>query len=165
MRRILAIDPGTAQSGWVLLRDDAVLESGKDDNAAVMAMLGELAAAGHLDALVLERFQGYGLRRLGEESIETTLWTGRLWQAAEGRLRVVFVRRPTVKAHFCGRANVADADVIQALVDRYGGTGGRAAAVGTKAAPGPLHGVRRDAWQALAVGLTHLDQELEAGAR
>jgi len=154
---ILAIDPGSSESGWALLRGETVLESGKDDNTAVLAMLREMLSAGHIAALVLERFSGYGLRRLGESSIETILWTGRYWQVAEGRVPVEWVRRQTVKAHLCGRANASDADVISALVDRYGGIGGRPAAVGTLACPGPLHGVRRDAWQALAAGLTHQD--------
>lgn len=164
MTRILAIDPGSSESGWVLLRDDQVLESGKDGNDDVLARLRELIAAGHVDVLVLERFSGYGLRRLGEFSIETILWTGRYWQVADARVAVAWVKRQAVKAHLCGRANASDADVTSALVDRYGGIGGRRAAVGTKAAPGPLHGVRSDAWQALAAGLVWIDQ-LEEGAR
>jgi hypothetical protein len=40
---------------------------------------------------------------------------------------------------------------------RFGDTGGRRAAVGLKASPGPLYGVSRDVWQALALGVAYAD--------
>ena len=36
--------------------------------------------------------------------------------------------------------------------------GGKEAAVGTKKAPGPLHGVKSHLWSALALAVTHYDQ-------
>jgi len=44
------------------------------------------------------------------------------------------------------------------LIDRYGGVGGKRAAIGLKASPGPLHGVSKDVWAALAVAVTYADQ-------
>ena len=42
----------------------------------------------------------------------------------------------------------------QALLDRFGGS----TAIGRKAAPGPLHGISRDVWLALAIAVTYTIQ-------
>ncbi|HET6477318.1 MAG TPA: hypothetical protein VFH93_14740 [Thermoleophilia bacterium] len=49
---------------------------------------------------------------------------------------------------------VKDANIRQALLDRFGGP----AAVGRKAAPGPLYGIARDVWSALAIAVTYTIQ-------
>ena len=38
------------------------------------------------------------------------------------------------------------------------GSGGKAAAIGTRANPGPLHGISKDVWAALAVAVVYADQ-------
>jgi len=48
-----------------------------------------------------------------------------------------------------------DASIRQALIDRFGG---KDAAIGRKASPGPLHGIAADVWSALALAVTHTDQ-------
>jgi len=58
-----------------------------------------------------------------------------------------------VKLHLCGSARAKDTNIRQALIDRYGGS----AAIGKKAAPGPLYGVSKDVWSALAVAVTAAD--------
>jgi len=59
-----------------------------------------------------------------------------------------------VKMHLCGQARAKDANIRQALIDRFGG----AAAIGRKAAPGPLYGISGDVWQALGLAVTWWDR-------
>ena len=66
--------------------------------------------------------------------------------------------RRAVKLHLCGSARAKDTNIRAALIDRFGGTGGRRAAVGLKASPGPLYGIRSHEWAALAVAVTWHDQ-------
>jgi hypothetical protein len=68
----------------------------------------------------------------------------------------VRVKRIEVKSHICHSAKANDANIRQALIDRYNG---KDAAIGKKAKPGPLYGVSGDMWAALAVGLTVLDRQ------
>lgn len=93
--------------------------------------------------------------------LESVWWSGRFVEAAsrEGGPPVKRVERTKVKLHLCGQLKAKDSNIIAALIDRYGGTGGKAAAVGLKATPGPLYGVHDDVWQALAVAVTYLDTE------
>lgn len=111
---ILAIDPGTAVSGWCVLRPD--------------------------------------------DSIETIIYTGMLMQAWPGKL--LRVKRSEVKRHLCGSLRAKDANVRQAIIDRYGGQ----AAIGRKATPGPLYGVTSHAWAALAVAITAREMGIDTSA-
>jgi len=53
---------------------------------------------------------------------------------------------------------VNDSTIRQAMLDRYGP--GREKAIGKKKSPGPLYGIRKDEWQALALAVTFFDCEL-----
>jgi hypothetical protein len=53
-----------------------------------------------------------------------------------------------------------DGNIGQALVDRFGG---KAAAIGKKAAPGPLYTVSGDPCAVLALAVTWFDQNAPAG--
>ena len=66
------------------------------------------------------------------------------------------VYRHEVKLHLCGSARAKDANVRQALIDRFGP--GKELAIGRKAAPGPLYGMTGDCWAALGVAVTDADQ-------
>jgi hypothetical protein len=92
---------------------------------------------------------------VGLEVFETVRWSGRFEEAAVAP--VVYLSRRAVKLQLCGSMKANDAAIRQALIDRYGGTGGKRAAVGRQASPGPLYGVSRDVWQALAVGVAYAD--------
>jgi len=58
--------------------------------------------------------------------------------------------RRAVKLALCGDSRAKDANIRQALIDRFGGS----AAIGRKTAPGPLYGISRDVWSALAIAVT-----------
>lgn len=151
-RTILAIDPGTTESGWCLLSPSGVvIDAGVADNHQLIYGLPTMSA----DLLAIEVFEARGMP-IGNESIETILYTGRLMQAWGGPLRRV--KRSQVKRHLCGSLKAKDANVRQALIDRYGGE----KALGRKATPGPLYGVKSHAWAALAVAV--MVRELDGDA-
>jgi hypothetical protein len=75
---------------------------------------------------------------------------GRFAEAAH-RVPVVILPRRAVMLALCGDSRAKDANIRQALIDRFGGP----AAVGRKAAPGPLYGIARDVWSALAIAVTY----------
>ena len=61
------------------------------------------------------------------------------------------VLRRDVKLHVCQSPRAKDANVRQALLDRFGPPG-------TKKAPGTTYGITKDTWQALAVAVTWDDK-------
>jgi hypothetical protein len=141
---ILAIDPGTEQSGWCLF-DGTVLRSGVHPNAT---LLGEVRGSSAGVTLAIEMVASYGMP-VGREVFETVRWIGRFQQAWRDPEAVRLVFRRDVKLHLCGSARAKDPNVWQALKDRLG-------EVGTKKNPGPLYGVNSHARAALAVAVyTH----------
>jgi hypothetical protein len=91
----------------------------------------------------------------------TILWLGRFvesWETAvNGRLksnRPLLINRADVKIHHCGSARAKDSNIRAAIIDRYGG---KETAIGKKKTPGPLYGIKADAWQALAIALMVAD--------
>lgn len=145
---ILAIDPGTTESGWCLLRPNGGrIDAGVSSNTDLLAGLAYMPA----DVMAIEVFEARGMP-IGQESIETIIYTGRLMQAWGHSVRRV--KRSEVKRHLCGSLRAKDGNVRQALIDLYGG---KDAAVGRKATPGPLYGIASHAWAALAVAVTARD--------
>ena len=57
----------------------------------------------------------------------------------------------------CNSMRAKDANVRQAILDRFGG---KAAAIGRKRQPGPLYGIAGDLWAALAVGITWWENQV-----
>ena len=144
MSIILAIDPGTTQSGWVLYctQSRCVHASGTHLNHEVLRTIEETYA----DNLAIERFEARGMP-MGEDSIETVIWTGRFVQAWRLPDSVVLVKRREVKSHLCGSSRAKDPHVRQSIIDSIG-------APGKKSNPGPTYGVTSHAWAALAVAVT-----------
>lgn len=143
--RILAIDPGTEESGWCLLQNGSVLESGVMPNDELLVAL--LGWGGYSkDQLAIEMVASYGMA-VGREVFETCVWIGRFQQAWRVPASVRLVYRRDVKLHLCGNAKAKDANIRQALLDLLGPQG-------TKKAPGPTYGVKSHAWAALGVAVT-----------
>lgn len=141
---VLAIDPGTTHSGLVHFAGGIPLSAGVYPNAEVLAHLQETRMP-----VACEMIASYGMA-VGKEVFETCLWIGRFIQAA-GPERVRLIYRKDVKLHLCGSLKAKDANLRQALIDRYGG---KAEAIGTVKKQGPLYHVKSHAWAALAVAVT-----------
>jgi hypothetical protein len=152
--RILAIDPGSQLSGYVELDDGLVAQHAKAANEGILQ--GLRVSARSYDVVVLESMSPRGMPTSLQE-MEACFEAGRFAEAAH-ETRVERISRDAVKLHLTGRrAKVTDANVRAALIDRFGGVGGKDAAIGRKATPGPLYGIHDDEWAALALGVTWLD--------
>ena len=148
---ILAIDPGTSQSGWCVYDGQRVTTSGVTANTELLAMLQ--AEQGEPLRLAVEMIASYGMP-VGREVFETCVWIGRFVQAWPGQ-PAELVYRKDVKMHLCGTPAAKDPNVRQALIDLFPATGGgKVPQIGTKAQPGPLYGVSSHAWPALGVAIT-----------
>lgn len=144
---ILAIDPGTTQSGFIVMHDGKIVWSGVKDNADMLQF-----CAAHEGEVAIEMIASYGMA-VGREVFETCVWIGRFKQAARRPEAVKLVYRKDVKLHLCGTSKAKDPNVRQALIDKFGGD---SSAIGKKANPGPLYGVKSHAWPALGVAVTAL---------
>ena len=147
--KILAIDPGTDLSAWVIWDSSGKLEKfSKDPNEDVRQSITTIPA----DVVVIEMIASYGMP-VGKEIFETVLHIGRLielsFQAFPDRPVKLLYRRQE-KLHLCGTTKANDASIRQALIDRFG-------VVGTKKAPGFFYGVTKDVWAAVAVVVTASD--------
>lgn len=159
---LLAIDPGSSESGWVLIDTDTCrpLEFGKTANTALRESLfrWELEP----DHAVIEMVASYGMA-VGAEVFDTCVWIGRFVEAclAVG-CEAELVKRLPVKLHHTHSSKATDTNIRQALVDRFA-YGQRNHGKGTKAAPGFFYGFRDDIWQAMALAVFAADR-LEVGA-
>lgn len=156
---ILALDPGTTDTGWCILSGSDVLGSGVFSNARTL----ELVQRTHADVLAIEMISSYGMA-VGKEIFETVRWIGRFQQAWRDPEAVELVYRIDVKLHLCGSARAKDPNVRQALIDMYPASGGgKKPQIGTKSSPGPLYGVSSHAWPALAVAVLVQARSQRAG--
>jgi hypothetical protein len=161
---LYAVDPGTLQSALVVCRRGGpfgleVVSARMVLNGALIAELQRSPAA---STLVIERFAALGMK-LGEESIETIIWSGRFFEAWPAAHTRFWLTRRAVKSHLCGTQQAKDANVRAVLMDRFGGAASVARATkGTKRKPGriagPLGGLTAHHWAALGVAVTWMDQ-------
>ena len=140
---ILAIDPGPTESAYVVFEDGRVKEFGKVSTDEML----EIVHRWRHWPMAVEMIASYGMP-VGAEVFETCVVIGRIWQAY-GR-EPIRIRRIEVKMQLCNSARATDATVRQSLLDMFGG---KEKAIGRKSAPGPLYGVSRDVWAALAVAV------------
>ncbi len=164
MKKILAIDPGTYESGWVLVEHDGaeirrILGKGKTANEEILHQL--YYRVGVCD-VVVEMVASYGMP-VGKEVFDTCVWIGRFLQAAAilpEHTAEHLIYRKDEKLDLCGTLKANDATIHQALVDRYA-YGQPNKGKGTKAHPGFFYGMSKDAWAAMAVAVTWLDKRKE----
>lgn len=148
---ILAIDPGTTQSGWCLLGEGGVLGAGVLENEQLLERLRGVSPDVRL---CIEMIASYGMA-VGREVFETCVWIGRFQQAWHDPGAVELVYRKDVKIHLCGTTKAKDPNIRRALLDMFPRTGGgKTPQIGTKSQPGPLYGVSSHAWPALGVAVT-----------
>lgn len=155
MGTVLAIDPGPVESAWVFYNaaDHRPAFWKKAPNSEILNGLDEDLAA---DRLAIEMIASYGMA-VGADVFETCVWIGRFIERWTGRARPEPLRiyRREVKLHLCQSPRAKDANVRQALIDRYGP--GKDRAIGRKATPGPLYGMAGDCWAALGVAVTAVE--------
>lgn len=147
--KILAIDPGPALSQFVLwdAEKEGVMFHELLANDAMLARIPYVWC--FADQIVIEGVACYGMA-VGKEVFDTCIWIGRFLQQVDGRASVLY--RKDVKMNLCQSMKAKDANIRQALIDRFG-------QVGTKKAPGKLYGISGHAWAALALAVTWADKQ------
>lgn len=161
--KYLAIDPGNEESAYVVIDGDRrPLEFGKVENNDLLRDVLAGRDQSLADRAAIEMVASYGMA-VGATVFDTCVWIGRFTERSPVRLRRVY--REAVKIHHCRTKKAKDANIVQALVDRFA-PGQPNHGKGTKAVPGWFHGFRADIWQAyaLAVYLADISESREAPA-
>lgn len=153
---VIGLDPGTNESAIVAYNGLTVLDHRILNNALMLDLLegDELKSKIGRVVLVVEEFESFGMA-VGKEVLRTIRWSGNFEHAWRPR-RSEFVPRKVVKAHLCHTTRATDANVRQALIDRFGPSPEKA--IGKKSSPGPLFGIKSHCWSALALAVTWFDQ-------
>ena len=150
---LLAIDPGNTHSGYALIETGTCqpIKVGKIPNDEVL----ELIRFTSYDHLSVEMIASYGMA-VGKEVFDTCIWIGRFIQRHDDRVAEYagydLVYRREVKLHHCNSTSAKDANIIQALIDRFA-YGQPNRGKGTKANPGWFYGFAADIWQAYALAV------------
>ena len=180
-RYILAIDPGNIESAFVIMDTETLrpLHIGKMENEAIikhvhslLMLLFTIAMTNndqfHCD-LVIEMIASYGMP-VGAEVFDTAVWIGDFRREAlrsnlitnitseTFEAKKYYVYRREEKLTLCGSPKANDANIRQALVDRFA-RGETNSGKGTKKKPGWFYGFHSDIWQAYAVGVTYAERE------
>src|SRR5688572_16609511 len=158
--RILAIDPGTTDTGWCIYDTEKheVTHKGIANNQEFKKTIMDTHGM-HFDDVACEMIASYGMP-VGREVFETCVFIGNLQQLAEYYEKsFTLVYRKDVKIELCGTMKAKDGNIRQAIIDEFPGTGeGSIPQIGNKKKPGPLYGVSSHVWPALGVGITHAKQ-------
>jgi len=139
-QKIMAIDPGNFQSGFVVIVDGKISEQGTMPNTDLLVKVDQNATTKTFDVLAIEWIVGMGMA-VGQEVFTTCLWAGMFAHASNTEVRML--PRSAIKLHHCGSNRANDSNVCQALRDKYGERG-------TKKNPGYFYGLASHAWQAFA---------------
>ena len=142
--RLLAVDPGPEKSAVAVLENGKYLSGYLLPNEEVLRGLMDT----NIRIIAIEMIASYGMP-VGESVFNTCVWIGRFQQVFHP-LEVQLIIRKVVTLHICNSVRAKDSNIRTAMIDRYG-------EVGTKKNPGPLYGVKKDIWAALAVASTAYD--------
>lgn len=153
--KIFAVDPGTEKTAWVvMLRDGTIAEHGITPNHQMFDVLDRALNVHCVTHMAIEMIASMGMA-VGQSVFETAVWIGQMvrhW-TYRGDTTYELVYRADEKLHLCGSPRAKDANIRQAIIDAYSvdADGGAREAVGNKRNPGPLYGVSKDVWSAIAV--------------
>jgi hypothetical protein len=165
MYKILAIDPGTTQSAYVIFNPEKKLIEAKgiEPNEKLLEILKQGQSWGVDYFLAIEMVQSFGMP-VGAEVFETVYWVGRFWQAREDLIGKARVKRGQIKIHHCGSMRAKDGNIAQALIDKYA-PGVRNKGKGLKSSPGFFYGFRADLWQAFALAAYIAENDIHTASR
>lgn len=161
---ILAIDPGSTHSGWVVMDAETLkpLYSDKSPNADLIANIytGGFLFGHDIEKAAIEMVASYGMA-VGKDVFDTCVWIGRLYEAiSQFGIDVDFIYRKDEKLTICGSMKAKDSNIRRALIDRFAKHDMKNGK-GTKANPDWFYGFKADIWQAYAVGVTWSDMQKE----
>ena len=149
---ILAIDPGTLESAYVIYGGGKIHEAAIVNNGH---MVGICRLRG-VDVLAVEQICSYGMA-VGAETFATCVASGRMIQswisAGHAEESVLMIPRLDVKMFLCHTPRAKDKNIRQALIDRFG-------ELPTAKRPNPNYPFRISSheWAAVAVAVTAEDK-------
>lgn len=162
--RIVAIDPGEAKSGYlILVNGETIFEHGIVENEDMIGILRSiLHSRGECSVVVvIERVMAY--RGIFQQAIDTAVVAGRLVQVCDDEGIVpILVPRATIRA-WCGRhrdGKIGDREVREEMIEVWGPPAFRMTdeeqrhltkGKRRRSRPGPTHGIKADEWSALAL--------------
>jgi len=150
--RILAIDPGTTQSAFVIYNtyEKTIIEKNIFLNIDTRSY-----PKNKYDVLVIEQIKSYG-NIMGDSVLETCVWTGRFIEIFKSKAtskHSILIPRKTITTAVCGTSRAKDKNVRQAIIDYFREHKKEDDVIGTKKNPKYLYGIKRDLWSALAVAI------------
>ena len=152
--KILGIDPGTTESGYVVYNTEKeeVLSLGKIANDDLLEIV--INNPDGADVLAIEIICAYG-QRVGKSTFETCFFIGQCMQAFRGPY--YRIKRVDEKKYICGTGAAKDSGIRQELLDRF-----EPDLEPRKKPKGKLKGFKSDIFSALAVAITCEEQYLQA---
>jgi hypothetical protein len=156
----IGIDPGPTQSAYCVIETSpipaeiVIIDKGKIDNGDLLLKCSNWQFEIRFGdtKIGIEMIASYGMP-VGAEVFETCKWIGRFIERLETPYHSPkMIYRKDEKITLCGTMKAKDANIRQALIDRYGKPG-------TKKEPGILYGFKADEWAALAVAVTLMEKE------
>ena len=151
--RILAIDPGNIESAYVLVDENYnIIDKGKVNNEAMLTIVEFML----YEELAIEMIASYGMP-VGKEVFDTCVWIGRFWQTSNA-VQKSYVYRKDEKMNLCNSMKAKDANIRQALIDRFAMHDFKNGK-GTKKNPDWFYEFKADMWAAYAVAVTYLDRK------
>ena len=152
---VLAIDPGNVKSAYILMERKTLkpVQFGIEENEFLLGLICRLyeihtPIGNHID-VVIEKVASYGMA-VGETVFETVFWIGRFFEMSSSFRSRSRMYRMDVKMHLCHSSRAKDANIRQALIDRFGD-------VGTVKNPGWFFGFKADIWAAYALGVSFVE--------
>ena len=168
---ILAIDPGSVESGVVLIResDFKPLVAEKINNEDLLynielSVYERVQGEECLEHVAIEMIGSYGMA-VGQTVFETCVWIGRIIQTVkkvDKDIKIKYIYRKDEKINLCNSMKAKDSNIIQALIDRFAPNTPNKGK-GSKNVPGWFYGFKKDIWQAYAVGITYYDLYIKRG--
>ena len=152
--KILAIDPGNIESGYVIWDGEKILKMGKENNELIINDVYNTEA----DYMAIEMVASYGMP-VGKSVFDTCVWIGRFIEAWKSKLNIFWelIYRKDVKMHLCHTMRAKDSNIRQALIDRF--------EPGLQARKRPadvLKGLSKDMWSAMAIAVYSYDKIMQA---
>ncbi len=165
--KLLAIDPGPNQSGWVVTDGTVIpeiIDFGITETVDLVSMIDAAVVFGKRRPddyyMAIETVASYGMA-VGESVFETCFQIGKLLHAFGGASEksCTKIYRKDVKICLCHNMRAKDKNIRQAILDLYPKTGGgKIPQIGVKKQPGPLFGVSSHVWAAIGVAITWANQ-------
>lgn len=157
--KVYAIDPGNEYSAFCIIDAYTLrpLLFDKWSNEEVLRDIKDTTPEKDYIA-VIEMVEGFGMP-VGKEVFETVFWIGRFYEALSRKCQVDRIYRKEEKLHICGTNKAKDANIRQALVDRFAQHDFKNGK-GTAKNKDWFYGFSKDMWAAYAVGITYIETKL-----